>query len=231
MHKVKPTESIEDKKRNLCFASSHGEMEKVQELLIQGISANCIYEGGSYTTTPLRSAIGGNQEEMMVFLIDQGADPSIKVGSGKSHHACLASDEKFEKRLRMIEILYTKKPEMAEEIAEYVTHRLNYLASQNRLDETINTEKSQSIINELEQINQDRLKREEDLKDLEKQTRETLGLDKTSERRNSSDETKSGSSAEEADVNHKMPSSKVRPNPSQSSPIVPVVTNSGCVIS
>lgn len=230
MQKVKPAESIEDKKRNLCFASSHGEMETVQELLKQGIDANCIYEGERYITTPLRSAISGNQEKMMIFLIDQGADPSIEIANGKSYHTCLASDEKFEKRLRMIEILYTKKPEMAEEIAEYITNRIPYLRQNDRLDETINSEKSQSIIKELEQINQARLKHEEDLKELEKQTRETLGLDKVTQK-NSFDETKSESSSEEKDPNHKNPANKIKPNPSQSSPIVPAVTNSGCVIS
>ncbi len=232
MRKVAPKESEENKKRRLCFAARAGEIEVVKQFFAEGLNANCIFEGNGYVTTPLESAIGGNQEEMMRFLIDQGADPSLEFSGGKSYHACFGvSKWPYEKRLSMIEILYTKKPEMAEEIATYILGRISYLGREGQLDETINSDKSQAIIAELEQVNQSRLKREEDIKDLEKQTRETLGLDKVSERRKSSDETKSGSSAEEADINHKMPSSKVRPNSSQSSQMVPVVTNSGCLIS
>lgn len=232
MHKVAPKESEEDKKRRLCFAARVGEIEVVKQLFAEGLDPNCIFEGNGYMTTPLESAIGGNQEEMMKFLIDQGADPSLEFCGGKSYHACFGvSKWSYENRLKMIEILYTKKPEMAEEIAKYITGRISYLGREGLLDETINSEKSQAIINKLGKINQDRLKGEENLKELVKQTKETLGLDEVSERRDSSDETKSGSSAEEVDPNHKNPASKVRPNPSQSSPIVPVVTNSGCVIS
>ncbi len=229
MRKIIPLESIEDKKRKLCFAARRGDMGKVKQFFAEGLDANCIFEGNGYITTPLESAIGGNQEEMMRFLIDEGADPS----SRRSHITCLGiSKWPYEKRLRMIEILYTKKPEMAEEIAEYILLRIGHLREDGRLDETLNSEKSQAIIAELTQINQSRLDREQSLKELAEQTRKTLSLDKMEGRRKSSDEeTKSGSSSKEADPNHKNPTSKIRPNPSQSSPIVPMATNGGCVIS
>ncbi len=171
MRKVIPKElSLQDKKEELCFAARRGDLEVVKQFFAEGLNANCIFEGNGYVTTPLKSAIAGSKEEMIKFLINEGADSTLEIGSSKAYKTCFEHEGlPCEKRLELLKLFIEAKPEIAEEVAKYITNRIPYLRRNDRLDETINSAKN--------------------------------------------------------------PASKVKPNPSQSSPIVPMATNSGCVIS
>lgn len=234
MSKIIPETTVAEiergKEQQICDHARNGRIEDVRRMIYEeGVSVNSInHVGRGYKTAPLECAIWGNKKEMIMFLLDSGADPMMDLGGGgQIFQAPLDVDSiSCLDRLQITKLFVEKNSE----IVGWVVNRISYLKNENRLDETANTAEAQTIIAEFQQLHQEQLERQRSLKELEEQTRKTLGLDKDSGR-NSSGETQTTSSRSDEDPNHKNPNSKVKPNPTQSSPVVPIVTNSGCIIS
>ncbi|XP_060089031.1 2-5A-dependent ribonuclease [Heteronotia binoei] len=68
-----------DKAVQLSNAVQDGSIERVQQLLEEGVDINCKM---AYGWTPLHSAVQGDKVELVHFLLDQGADPCAKKDNG-----------------------------------------------------------------------------------------------------------------------------------------------------
>ena len=62
----------------LVFAAAWGQLESAGELLSRGAEINSIPAGFDYAGTPLHYAALQNRHEMVVWLLENGADPTIR---------------------------------------------------------------------------------------------------------------------------------------------------------
>ncbi len=63
---------------SLVFAAAWGQLETAGELLLRGAEINSIPAGFDYAGTPLHYAAFQNRREMVDWLLEQGADPTIR---------------------------------------------------------------------------------------------------------------------------------------------------------
>ena len=59
--------------------AEYGTIDEMKKILIEGVDINSLSE---YESTPLHDAISSSNPEMALFLLEEGADPSIQDNEG-----------------------------------------------------------------------------------------------------------------------------------------------------
>lgn len=215
--------SFESLEESICYYSREGELEKVQSLIDEGVDVNCKYRASaSVESAPLLSAVRYNQKEMLKLLLDNGADPSMVVGSdeGKNngypvYDWCVNSkNTPYYTRLEMLQLMIEKQPDILDPILEIITdsYHVEKYATERQDPEVV------AIIAEMKtlqsEINSPIQRSNNEASSLTLRRRKEKGSDDTTETRAESNESFDSNASD-----GKNPNSKTKANPHKTAPI------------
>lgn len=172
----------------LCVAAQYKSIKEVKKIIDDYRASHSSDEVTAFVNSadkdnlsPSLAAVWGNKLDILYYLLEIGADPSKNSIAGLSVSDSVLGRYQwpYEKRLEVVQKFVDTKSEIVADVIKTI-----YSFKRRRgITESDETDRTREIFDNFETLHKEQLQKQENLEDLEKHTKQTMGLtgDRSSE--------------------------------------------------